>query len=855
VAYQSEIEFRVKVIDAELKDLEKRIERVQNPFGASGARKGAAERQARENLRIEKERLDFVKKAVEDEERLRITKARNTQRVKQRLLQIERANRIKAAKDVARAEEALARQKARRREDLALGVGFPLLFGGGAGAVAGGALGAIAGGGKGGFGLQILFSALGQQVDSFFAGVQESATSVAAALDGTSASLEAVKEAGIVVRDSTIEYIQDLEESGRSLDAYNAVQRELNNIYGTDGVTVLRELKGANEFANTEAGKLSAVLQTELAPVFILLAQLGGGAARALREVIPAIADAIGEFTLGIPGATTTAQIVRQKPAFDQGLIDAGERQREQELKTDVEIQEITAGTEALRRQAEVAELNNDLTNKRVVSLRRSSIEIEASNKIADLQKEALTDIFNKDLQRLTAAKIQKIEQQKILDLSKLQASEQKAIATASEQAAKEQKRLADAAAREEARIQQRLDALKLERKTILEISGFKDKIAAAEAANDPQLVIRLQGEQRIAEIEAKRRIDLTKVTKQRLIDAININAATKKLAAQRETERQITEEQRKRQELFDTTIEDLEHQLRMTEATSQAERDRLKIARELKKLEKQGFSGFQLGQAESAMKRLAVAQQPLNAFIRKATEDLNNLQQVAVDVSQGIGNAIGNSLVNGLQSLITGAASIKEVFANMLKSVADVLAKTAAQMIAQYIAIGIARAFAGMGTGGPDPNSAGVTSVLESGGFTTGNLADAAISGASFATGGYVSSPTNALIGEGGEPEYVIPESKMRTAMSRYSRGSRGNSVIPESGATEAIGGGGGTAVAAPIDVRYTVERINSVDYVTADQFQVGMQQAAQQGAKQGEQQTLKRLQMSGSTRKRIGI
>jgi len=61
----------------------------------------------------------------------------------------------------------------------------------------------------------------------------------------------------------------------------------------------------------------------------------------------------------------------------------------------------------------------------------------------------------------------------------------------------------------------------------------------------------------------------------------------------------------------------------------------------------------------------------------------------------------------------------------------------------------------------------------------------------------------------------------------------------------------------AAPgaIDVRYTVERINSVDYVTADQFQQGMQRAAQQGAAQGEQRTLRRLQMSTSTRKRLGM
>jgi len=50
-------------------------------------------------------------------------------------------------------------------------------------------------------------------------------------------------------------------------------------------------------------------------------------------------------------------------------------------------------------------------------------------------------------------------------------------------------------------------------------------------------------------------------------------------------------------------------------------------------------------------------------------------------------------------------------------------------------------------------------------------------------------------------------------------------------------------------------VERINSVDYVTADQFRSGMQQAAQQGATQGEQRTLRRLQMSATTRRKVGI
>ena len=49
-------------------------------------------------------------------------------------------------------------------------------------------------------------------------------------------------------------------------------------------------------------------------------------------------------------------------------------------------------------------------------------------------------------------------------------------------------------------------------------------------------------------------------------------------------------------------------------------------------------------------------------------------------------------------------------------------------------------------------------------------------------AKGGYVTGPTVAEIGEGGEPEYVIPQSKLGAAFERYSAGYRGGSMIPDS-------------------------------------------------------------------------
>jgi hypothetical protein len=185
-------------------------------------------------------------------------------------------------------------------------------------------------------------------------------------------------------------------------------------------------------------------------------------------------------------------------------------------------------------------------------------------------------------------------------------------------------------------------------------------------------------------------------------------------------------------------------------------------------------------------------------------------------DLYKNVGTAIENSIVDGIMGAIDGTQTLQETVSGLLKDIG--------KMLLQFAVSGLLKsAFPG------SPLFA--------------------------AEGAYVSGPTNAVVGEGGESEYIIPESKMRESMARYSRGARGSSVIPETGGSGTSGEGGGTAVVAPIDVRYTVERINSVDYVTADQFQAGMRRAANQGAKQGEQQTLKRLQMSSSTRKRIGM
>jgi hypothetical protein len=225
---------------------------------------------------------------------------------------------------------------------------------------------------------------------------------------------------------------------------------------------------------------------------------------------------------------------------------------------------------------------------------------------------------------------------------------------------------------------------------------------------------------------------------------------------------------------------------------------------------------------------------------------------KVATDSIVGGATAIGDAFGQAFQDIATGAKSTEQALADTFKAIGQAFISMAAQIIAKQMTMivfqTILKALGGGGGGGLF-SGAGPVQMPSGGAFAQGFSLPKL-----YAEGGFVTGPTNAVIGEGGEPEYVIPQSKMASAMARYSRGARGEAVIPSSGGGDAAAGGE-AAPSAPIDVRYTVERINNVDYVTADQFRAGMAQAAQEGAQRGQQLTLRRLQQSPATRRKVGI
>lgn len=285
------------------------------------------------------------------------------------------------------------------------------------------------------------------------------------------------------------------------------------------------------------------------------------------------------------------------------------------------------------------------------------------------------------------------------------------------------------------------------------------------------------------------------------------------------------------------------------------------------------------LAQAQTAA---GVALKSRIGQLRQELNQLAGLENLIVNMSGTIESSISTAISGAVTNMVTGAGSIKQVLADMFRSVGEAFIKMAADIIAkQLIMVALNQLLGLFGGGGFSFSGAGPVSGASVFGGGQAAFNPAAFTGGfSFANGGVMSnvgplplkryaaggvanSPQMAVFGERGPEAYVpLPDGrnipvKMKQRNEALNRYRPMGPMGTVAGGEEAgiSGSMGGSAVGGAIDVRYTVERINNVEYVTAEQFQQGMRQAAAQGAAQGEQRTLRRLQQSPSARRRTGV
>jgi len=171
-----------------------------------------------------------------------------------------------------------ARGKARsqRLQGVALGAGFPLLFGGGPGSVLGGAAGGLVGG-PANFAAQIALSALGQQFDTFVGSTLEASK----AFTSTSKAFDLVRERSLFSSQQIEARAIELEKQGKAEELAKLLTEELAAVIGTDGVKSLKLLGDETSEVTRLWGQLTLQLQAliagPLANFLKLVSQFVGG--------------------------------------------------------------------------------------------------------------------------------------------------------------------------------------------------------------------------------------------------------------------------------------------------------------------------------------------------------------------------------------------------------------------------------------------------------------------------------------------------------------------------------------------------------------------------------------------------
>ena len=250
-----------------------------------------------------------------------------------------------------------------------------------------------------------------------------------------------------------------------------------------------------------------------------------------------------------------------------------------------------------------------------------------------------------------------------------------------------------------------------------------------------------------------------------------------------------------------------------------------------------------ELDKAEGDAKDGAKKEDPgkIEQYMKQLESDLMDTEGMIVSLAQTVESELGSAMSNAISGIIDGTMTAEEAFAQMFKNIGKAFIDMATQMIAKALVMKVLGIAFGGGGGG--------------GGFGGGYfdpMTGLGTAGPNFglAEGGFITEPTAAMVGEGGDNEYVIPEDKMSSALQRYNSGARGDAV------TEGANGVGGDDSSAWMDAPINISTgpvmaFEGKNYVTQDEFAAGVQSAA----KQGEARALRKLQMSPAARRRAGV
>ena len=755
----------------------------RSPIGGSESLVGSPKFLAAQAKKLNAEELK-INKTLDDQRKLREKNAAAAKKLA-----------ATQARNAKKAEETAKRNRQNRIQGLQLGVGFPLLFGGGVGSVAGGALGALTDS-SGGFGGQILFSAIGQQIDAFI----QKTGDLGKALNPLTADLNALTTAAGLTGTNMEFMIKAIDRAGNSTVAQRLAAEQLAITIGDKGVQSLKDYGEAQQRLTNELTKAFTALSAAIAPTLAAIANFlasefektrlvdkatdqGFGGLKASEEFknnkeLLAIIDKFNKREIGEKDAREAiAQLVKEIELGEQKILD----KKAQQALYNERIGKY--------RQAELSILGRELE---LIKMTSEEDRYKKATLQAQLKVEQQRLAVRKALSQIDAG-----SREKNFD-KELQGRKAFNDASAALKRAEAEKEVAEAAQQVYEKYTQQANALQ----TVV-----------------TQSKLRLNAEQAVADAR-------NKLTGAFYSAELKVNQLAIQRAKQKGDTNQVLQlELRQVQLVYQQTVAQIQ---------AEVERARIKAR-----------------QVELATKELQVANLRKQAEdnLKQADVDAMKVQQQALAIARsnvGVAEQVAAQQIRGAQAVYTASREAL-IYANNQNKVANAAERTANAQARGANAVARAAKSAGnWGSNAPwgmgpgqvrggfvqdfrrTARTSGMTKaqqdytkrmikagLLSSTRIGAANYKKPLIGARGYAEGGYVTRPTQALVGERGENEYVIPESKMSSALGRYARGDRGDSVVQ--GATNAEGKSGGGRAVVNVNTG-PVMRMNNKDYVTVN-------------------------------------
>lgn len=727
-----------------------------------------ARRKALGLLSVEEEAAELANKRAQEKAKKDEAKARreNERAIERENKRLEKLNRQKD-----REAKLAARNRKRAIGDLAASVGFPLLFGGGVGSVAGGAIGSIAGSALGiGFGGQILGSALGQALDQ----AAQAAGQFAQEATKASTSIDTLVQSFGLRGTGAAQTFGFAGTLGIGSAASQAAQGSLEAIVGKGGVENLQKLAQSSEDASNALDRFGASTSSFFAP---LLTGLNQGVAALFGGISP----------------------LEQQRRAQESLASLPTRQRgsaARRNRLNTRISALGASPEAAA-QLELEEKISQVVESRI-QLAKDSARVE-SIKLTARRDELAVEQGSLNVQ----AQQNKLEILAIQLAGKLSDTKRRELEL--EQDLTEQAKRQAEAATDNARIEAQRQ---IQRE---QISGASSKIGMLQKEKDMQLQFnqiskgrfelveqearaiedRLNVNTMVLELENKRA--LIGVTEAERISDINRSFEIRKRLAKEQyyLDLQALEQAKAAYDLSRLRVEQEIKLQNLTAAISAQQQIKQTSPFERTTELLDPFFGasrqLEIDQAVAYNDQLAVMEQrlrdvaeqlnifALNPDVRRGLEDQERqiknqianfkeyqpaideaaLAQARFTEALAMTVPVTDEVFNNLLAVVEGTKTAEQAFADFLRSIASMLMDAAGQIIATYMAIGIARMFAGVpGSGGKGISTDSLNQIQSYSGIG----ANTDVSGlVPRANGGPVGAGRPYLVGERG-PELFIP-------------------------------------------------------------------------------------------------